>query len=82
MENGRFGKVKNTSFKDELYEKLFGNGVKYINVDRDAVDKGVPATAVSVFTEKGTHEFSFAKANHMDADHMAKVIISYLRNRT
>lgn len=76
--------MKNTSFKDELYNGLQGHGVKYITVDRDAEISGAPATHVVVFAtdRSAPHEFSFAKANQMTAEHMAKVIVSYLRNRT
>lgn len=72
------------SFKDDLYEGLKGHGVKYIDVDREATINGVPATSVRVFAtdRSAPHEFSFAKANLMTAEHMAKVIQSYLRNRT
>lgn len=77
--------MKNTSnsFKDDLYANLEGHGVKYINVNRDAVVNGVPSVAVEVYAINDVkHEFSFAKANHMGADEIAKVIKSYLRNRT
>lgn len=72
------------SFKDELYAGLYGHGVKYIDVDREADIAGSPATTVRVFAtdRSAPHEFSFAKANLMTAEHMAKVIVSYLRNRT
>lgn len=72
------------SFKDTLYEGLDGHGVKYITVDRDAEIAGSPATHVLVYAtdRHAPHEFSFAKANLMTAEHMAKVIVSYLRNRT
>lgn len=71
------------SFKDDLYDALEGHGVKYINVNRDASVNGVPSIAVEVFAINDTsHEFTFAKANHMDAEHIASVIKSYLRNRT
>lgn len=71
------------SFKDELYDALVGHGVKYIEVDRDAVVKGEPSVAVNVYAtdRPAKHEFTFSKANHMSAEHMAAVILSYLRNR-
>ena len=75
--------MSNNSFKDELYERLEGHGVKYVNVNRDANINGVPSVAVEVYTvNEKKAEFNFAKANHMDAEQMAKVIQSYLRNRT
>jgi hypothetical protein len=71
------------SFKDDLYKALEGHGVKYINVNRDASVNGVPSIAVEVFAvNEAQHEFTFAKGNHMDAEHIATVIKSYLRNRT
>lgn len=71
------------SFKDDLYSELEGHGVKYINVNRDASVNGVPSVVVEVFAENtAQHEFTFAKANKMDAEHVASVIKSYLRNRT
>jgi len=87
MENGRIGKMNNT-FKDDLYDALEGHGVKYINVNRDASVNGVPSIVVEVYTtgvvtgNELKSEFTFAKANHMDAEHIATVIKSYLRNRT
>ena len=75
--------MKNNSFRDELYIALEGHGVKYINVNRDASINGVPSITVEVYdTNDAKHEFSFAKGNHMDAEHIASVIKSYLRNRT
>lgn len=72
------------SFKEEIYEVVRGHGVKYIDVDRDAVIHGVPSVEVKVFATDRTeaHEFTFAKANAMSAEHIGKVITSYLRNRT
>jgi len=72
------------SFKDTIYNALEGHGVKYITVDREAEIKGAPAIHVTVFAtdRSAPHEFSFAKANLMDAEHIAAVIKSYLRNRT
>jgi len=73
----------NNTFKDDLYAALEGHGVKYINVNRDASDHGVPSIAVEVYATNGvSHEFTFAKGNKMDAKHIASVIKSYLRNRT
>lgn len=73
----------NNTFKDDLYNALEGHGVKYINVNRDASVNGVPSIAVEVFAVNGaTHEFTFAKGNHMIAEDIAAVIKSYLRNRT
>ena len=77
--------MKNTpnTFKDDLYAALDGHGVKYINVNRDASVNGVPSIAVEVYAVNDVkHEWTFAKDNHMDAEHIAKVIKSYLRNRT
>ena len=83
MENGRIGKMNNNTFKDDLYDALQGYGVKYINVNRDASVNGVPSIAVEVYAVNDVkHEFTFAKGNHMDAEHIAGVIKSYLRNRT
>lgn len=72
------------SFKDTIYEALKGHGVKYITVERNADIKGSPATHVMVFAtdRSAPHEFTFAKANLMSAEHIAAVIKSYLRNRT
>lgn len=72
------------SFKEEVYEAVKGHGVKYIDVDREAVVNGVPSVLVKVFATDRTdaHEFTFAKANQMSAEHIGKVITSYLRNRT
>lgn len=70
------------SMKDGLYDALKGHGVKYIDIDREAVVKGVPSIKVDVFYNDSVHEFTFAKGNHMDTEHMATVIKSYLRNRT
>lgn len=72
------------SFKEEVYEAVKGHGVKYIDVDREAVVNGVPSVLVKVFATDRTdaHEFTFAKANAMSAEHIGKVITSYLRNRT
>lgn len=71
-------------FKETIYKALEGHGVKYIDVDRDANVNGLDATLIKVYAtdREQAHEFSFAKANHMDAEHMATVIKSYLRNRT
>jgi hypothetical protein len=75
--------VSGNTFKDDLYAALEGHGVKYINVNRDASVSGVPSVAVEVYARGDVkHEFTFAKANHMDAEHIASVIKSYLRNRT
>lgn len=75
------------TFKDDLYAALDGHGVKYINVNRDASVDGVPSIAVDVYVREANgdgkeHKFTFAKENHMDAEHIADVIKSYLRNRT
>ena len=72
------------SFKDTIYSALQGHGVKYITVDTEAEMAGAPAIHIIVFAtdRSAPHEFSFAKANLMDAEHMAEVIKSYLRNRT
>lgn len=73
----------NNTFKDDLYDALDGHGVKYINVNRDANVNGVPSIAVEVYAlNEAKHEFTFARGNHMTAEHMAEVIKSYLRNRT
>lgn len=73
----------NNTFKDDLYDALEGHGVKYINVNRDASMDGVPSIAVEVFAVNDTkHMFTFAKENKMSAEAIAKVIKSYLRNRT
>lgn len=66
--------------KDGLYEALADYGVKYIDVDREVEVNGVPSIKVDVFLESGEHKFTFAKGNHMDTEHMATVIRSYLRN--
>lgn len=69
--------------KEELYKALEGHGIKYINVNRDASVNGVPSIVVEVYAENAAkHEFTFAKGNHMDVEHIATVIKSYLRNRT
>ena len=72
------------SFKEEIYEVVKGHGVKYIDVDRNAVVNGVPSVEVKVYATDRTeaHEFTFAKANAMSAERIGKVITSYLRNRT
>lgn len=70
------------SMKEGLYEALRGHGVKYIDLDRDVEVKGVPSIEVVVYFNDTKHEFTFAKGNHMDTEHMATVIKSYLRNRT
>lgn len=75
--------MTSNTFKDDLYTALEGNGVKYINVNRDASVNGVPSIAVDVYAVNGAHhEFTFAKGNKMDAGHVGSVIKSYLRNRT
>jgi hypothetical protein len=77
----------NNTFKDDLYTALDGHGVKYINVNRDASVKGSPSIKIDIFTAgegdmHKRHMFTFDKANHMTAEEIAKVIKSYLRNRT
>ena len=75
--------MNNNHFKDDLYYYLQGHGVKYINVNRDASVNGVPSIVVEVYAVNDVkHEFTFAKANKMDAAHIASVVKSYLRNRT
>lgn len=71
------------SLKEELYTALEGHGIKYINVNRDGSEKGKPVVQIEVYARNATrHLFSFDKGNRMTAEHMAKVIVSYLRNRT
>lgn len=75
--------MSNNTFKDDLYDALQGHGIKYINVNRDASVNGVPSIAVEVYAVNDVHhDFTFAKGNHMNADEIASVIRSYLRNRT
>lgn len=68
------------SFKDDVFNGLAGTAVFKVEVDRDATIRGEAATTVTVHRADGhaPHVFTFAKANNMDAEAMAKVIRSYL----
>jgi hypothetical protein len=67
----------------KMLDRLIGCAVYKVEEDRTANIAGSPAVKFTVY-QAGyePHEFSFSKANHMDDEHMAKVMRSYLTNRT
>lgn len=74
------------SFKDTIATGLADYGIKHLSVNREAVVNGVPSIAVTFFVpvegkKQFKAEYTFAKVNTMNPDHIVKVIRSFLKRQ-
>lgn len=80
-------RAQTNSFKDTIATGLADFGIKHLSVNRDATVNGVPSVAITFFVpiedkKKFKAEYTFAKANQMSAEHMVKVIRSFLAKQS
>ncbi len=73
------------NIREEVSRALVDEGITFekVEVNRDGDLKGLPATEIKVTRRFGNtvriHNIGFAHKNHMDAEHMAAVVVSKMR---
>lgn len=64
--------------REEIEKQLGDLKVSNFKVDKDMEVNGLRSMQVSFIADRHVHTFTFAHANHMDAEHIALVVRSYL----